>query len=103
MALPHSSSIDWSSIDSLSDLHRAMFDELVDDRSDTMLIVTSTSTVVLITDMSAAPESVCLGVGPHWQASLGEAAIVTASWITRDTKSHAMWVGIDPSHVHVLS
>ncbi len=108
MAIPNPDSIDWSSIDSLSDLHRAMFEALVNDRNDSLLIVTSNTTVFVVDEMSDAPDAMCLGVSRMMQESLGEQAIVTSSWVCRDPKSvlagtHVMWVGTHPSTVHALT
>lgn len=102
-AIPPADSIDWSSIDSLSDLHRAMFATQVDDPTDTLVIATSNRTIAIITDLRDAPDAQCKDLAMMMQQSLGEAGVVSASWSARDTSAHVMWVGTHPSELYTLA
>jgi hypothetical protein len=101
--IPAADSIDWSSIESISDLHRAMFATQVDDPTDTLVIATSNRTIAIITDLREAPDAQCKDLAVMMQDSLGEAGVVSASWSARNANAHVMWVGTHPSELFTLA
>lgn len=103
MTMPRADSIDWSSIPSIAAAHIGYFENL-DGLNDSVAVIVSPCTILHIWDLEPGSlESGAVELAREIQRVHGESEIVSASWFRHPCAEHVMWVGFDPSNVHVIA